>query len=69
MREQKFDDFDPYANSYREEHTKNVMQVSGVDSDYFSEYKVKEIQQFEQNTREMRILDLGCGDGNSANIS
>jgi ubiquinone/menaquinone biosynthesis C-methylase UbiE len=66
MKKQKFDDFDPFATRYREEHTKNVQKVSGVDSDYFSEYKIKEIRGFEEHTRKLKILDLGCGDGNSA---
>ncbi|MGN0740550.1 MAG: class I SAM-dependent methyltransferase [Treponema sp.] len=56
-------DFDTFADDYRNIHTKNVQGMSGADSDYFSEYKICEIAQHLQGKK---ILDFGCGDGNSA---
>lgn len=56
-------DFDEFAEDYREIHTKNVQSLSGADSDYFSEYKIVEVATLLENAR---ILDFGCGDGNSA---
>lgn len=55
-------DFNNFAEEYRQIHTQNVQGVSGVDSYYFAEYKVKELQQFEANVP-LQMLDLGCGDG------
>jgi ubiquinone/menaquinone biosynthesis C-methylase UbiE len=66
MGNRKFDDFDGYATRYRDEHTKNIKQISGVDSDFFSEYKIEEIRQREKEVSGLSVLDLGCGDGNSA---
>lgn len=59
-------DFDNYAKDYRTIHTNNVKKLSGKDSDYFSEYKIKEITDFVDETKKVKILDFGCGDGNSA---
>lgn len=64
--EQKHVDFDDYAEDYREIHTRNVQAVSGTDSSYFGEYKIKIISQEENDKRKIRILDLGCGDGLNA---
>lgn len=61
MAERKFDEFDQYAKDYREIHTKNVA-LSGADSYYFAEHKVKELKRFESNI-DLSLLDLGCGDG------
>lgn len=61
MAERSFDDFDPYAKGYRDIHTDNI-KISGADSFYFAEMKVKLLQQFEHNIRQ-DILDVGCGDG------
>ncbi len=55
-------DFDKYASDYRSIHTENVKSISGADSYYFAEYKVKELCRYEMNAR-ISILDLGCGDG------
>lgn len=60
-----FDDFDGFAKDYRDIHNENI-KLSGADSDYFSEYKVKEIHRKEAGAKVEHILDLGCGDGNSA---
>ncbi len=66
MENRKFDDFDRYAARYREDHTDNVQKVSGADSDFFSEYKIVEIARCEKALAGSTVLDLGCGDGNSA---
>jgi len=42
-------------------HSKNI-RISGADSFYYAEFKVKELLRFEEN-RKSYCLDLGCGDG------
>lgn len=54
--------FDKFAESYRDVHTKSIKKISGTDSFYFAEYKVKEIKRFESG-HFGRFLDFGCGDG------
>lgn len=66
MGNRKFDNFDGFASKYRETHTNNIEHLSGADSNYFSEHKVIEVGKCEKNYRNKVILDLGCGDGNSA---
>jgi ubiquinone/menaquinone biosynthesis C-methylase UbiE len=61
----EFDNFDEFAKDYRTTHDKSI-ELSGADSDYFSEYKVLELLKFEKSNDSMRILDFGCGDGNSS---
>jgi ubiquinone/menaquinone biosynthesis C-methylase UbiE len=61
MSERTFDDFDEYATDYRSIHTENV-KLSGADSLYFAEMKVRLLQKFEQDTP-LNLLDIGCGDG------
>lgn len=59
-------EFDKYSKNYRDIHTQNIGKVSGVDSDYFSEYKIKEL--FDRGVVKKDTycwLDLGCGDGNT----
>lgn len=59
-------EFDKYSKNYRDIHTQNIEKVSGVDSDYFSEYKITEL--FDRgvvNKDASCWLDLGCGDGNT----
>ncbi len=63
MDNRTFDDFDGYAKDYRNIHSKNV-RISGADSYYFAEMRVKMLQAFEKN-QPTRVLDLGCGDGAS----
>ncbi len=62
MKERKEQNFDDFAETYREAHTQNIKYISGTDSYYFAEYKVKELRQFEKNENRV-VLDLGCGDG------
>jgi ubiquinone/menaquinone biosynthesis C-methylase UbiE len=62
--ERKFDEFDHFANDYREIHNQNL-KLSGVTSDYFSEHKIQILKKNEQ-IDSIKFLDFGCGDGNSA---
>ncbi|MEQ1798416.1 MAG: class I SAM-dependent methyltransferase [Lacibacter sp.] len=62
MKERKEQNFDVFAETYREAHTQNIKFISGTNSYYFAEYKVKELRQFEEN-KKLSVLDLGCGDG------
>lgn len=61
MPERTFDDFDEFATDYRSIHTDNI-KISGADSFYFAEMKVRLLQEFEKNLP-LRVLDVGCGDG------
>ena len=58
-------EFDQFASDYRQIHTETINKVSGADSDYFSEYKIKEIKD-RVDTAPSAWLDLGCGDGLTA---
>lgn len=60
-----FDNFDEFAEDYRDTHNKAIA-MSGTDSDFFSEYKILELLKFEEAAKPLRILDFGCGDGNSS---
>lgn len=67
--ERKFDNFDAFADDYRAIHTENI-KITGADSDYFSEHRVLEVKRRLQArgydlTLPLRILDIGCGDGNA----
>lgn len=64
MSRKMFDDFDAYAKDYRHIHNESL-KFSGADSDYFSEQKIEEVRKNE-TMQSPKILDLGCGDGNSA---
>ena len=61
MTERTFDDFDEFATDYRNIHNQNI-KLSGADSFYFAEMKVRLLQSFEANTV-LKVLDIGCGDG------
>ncbi len=61
MDNRRFDDFDAYARDYRRIHSENV-RLTGADSHYFAEMRVRMLQPYEQDTT-LRVLDLGCGDG------
>ncbi len=65
MKERKFDEFDQFADNYRNIHN-NTLKLSGAESDYFSLHKI-EIIKFENNSKPIKFLDFGCGDGNSSN--
>ena len=64
-KDREFDNFDEHAVDYRKTHDKSV-EMSGADSDYFSEYKIVELLKFENANQTLKILDFGCGDGNSS---
>jgi ubiquinone/menaquinone biosynthesis C-methylase UbiE len=61
MDNRTFDDFDAYAKNYRSIHSQNI-KLSGADSFYFAEMRVKMLQAYEPNEA-LKVLDLGCGDG------
>jgi len=67
--DRKFDTFDAFADNYREIHTENI-KISGADSDYFSEFRALEVRRrlgkLGLINRPLRVLDLGCGDGNAS---
>jgi ubiquinone/menaquinone biosynthesis C-methylase UbiE len=65
IKERQFDNFDEYAENYNE-ICDSVIGSSGASRDYYSEYKVLEVLKFEDNRKAIKILDFGCGDGNSA---
>ena len=64
MSNKAFDDFDEFAKDYRQIHNESL-KFSGADSDYFSEQKIEEVRKNETDALP-KVLDLGCGDGNSA---
>lgn len=57
-----FDNFDQFARDYRDIHNDNI-RLTGADSHYFSEFKVKWIREFYGSRQPDSILDLGAGDG------
>ncbi len=61
MKERTFDEFDEFAADYRSIHSRNI-QLSGADSFYFAEMKVKLLCKTETNAK-LKVLDIGCGDG------
>lgn len=61
MTERTFDDFDDFADDYRNIHSKNI-KLSGADSLYFAQHKIQELKNFEDNSSQ-QVLDIGCGDG------
>ena len=65
MGEREFDNFDNHASEYRKTHD-DSLKMSGTDSDFFSEYKILELLKFEDKNESLKILDFGCGDGNSS---
>lgn len=60
-----FDNFDQFAESYREIHDVSI-KYTGTNSEYFSEYKILELLKFEKSDAPLKVLDFGCGDGNSS---
>ena len=63
MIDRKFDDFDNFAENYREIHNKNI-KISGSDSDYFTSHKLEIIKNCSKFDN-INFLDFGCGDGNT----
>jgi ubiquinone/menaquinone biosynthesis C-methylase UbiE len=57
-----FDNFDEFAKDYRQIHNENI-KLTGADSSYFSEFKVKWLRKYYQDSEPHTILDLGAGDG------
>jgi len=61
MSERTFDDFNEFAENYRDIHTENL-KICGADSQYFAEMKIRLLLNKETNLQQ-RVLDIGCGDG------
>ncbi len=59
-----YDDFNVYADKYRQLLDQTV-SWSGADGLYFSRYKVEEVARRESSPLEGRLLDFGCGVGQS----
>jgi ubiquinone/menaquinone biosynthesis C-methylase UbiE len=57
-------EFDQYAKDYRQLHNENL-KITGFDSLHFVEVKMQWLAKCEPN-RPLRLLDLGCGDGYTA---
>jgi SAM-dependent methyltransferase len=57
-----FDNFDEFAKDYRQIHNENI-KLTGADSHYFSEFKVKWLRKYYGAAEPAAILDLGAGDG------
>ena len=58
-------DFDNFSQNYTKIHNQNI-KISGESSEYFSEYKVKALDDFYSwynLKKDIKILDLGCGIG------
>ena len=64
-KERQFDNFDENVENY-EELCDSAVKKSGGTREYFSEYKISEISQYEDCTEGLNILDFGCGDGSSS---
>ncbi|HLC93533.1 MAG TPA: class I SAM-dependent methyltransferase [Patescibacteria group bacterium] len=54
--------FDKVADDYRQIHNENI-KITGTDSAYFSEFKVKKTLELLDGKKPSKILDFGCGDG------
>jgi len=59
-------EFDLLADEYHEQHKANVA-ITGEGPEYFAEYKISDLAHFvrSKNLAEAKILDFGCGIGNS----
>ena len=59
-------EFDSYADTYYEEHKKNI-KITGEDPEYFAEYKVADLAHHFSGTQSSirQIADFGSGIGNS----
>lgn len=64
MKHENEQEFDAFANDYRNILNKNIKKLSEFDSNYFTEYKIQIVKNT-LNFSPKRILDFGCGDGKS----
>lgn len=57
-------EFDRFAKDYRAEQDK-YLKLTGEDSDYYARYKVHKLVSWlpQEQSKENKILDFGCGDG------
>ena len=63
----KIVEFDEYANSY-EKDLNSALEIVKINAQYFTEYKIKYIKNIcdKNNIYPKKILDFGCGVGNSS---
>ena len=59
-----FDEFDKFANNYRDIHSKNI-EITGESSEYFSEHKIQLLSK-DLKDSSFKFVDFGCGDGNTS---
>ncbi len=59
-------EFDLLADEYHNQHKSNIA-ITGEEPEYFAEYKVADLAMFvkDESLQSTRILDFGCGIGNS----
>lgn len=59
-------EFDAYAHDYKKIHANNIT-ITGENVEYFAEYKIRDLRDFEKATGTVNgsIIDFGCGIGNS----
>lgn len=60
-------EFDKYSQSYTAVNDRDAIAITGFGLDHFNRYKIRDLQDEIQarNTSPERILDFGCGVGNS----
>jgi ubiquinone/menaquinone biosynthesis C-methylase UbiE len=60
------EEFDKFADEYYTNHLSNI-RLSGESPEYFAEYKIRDLFRLlsPTATQNLRILDFGCGVGNS----
>lgn len=58
-------DFDSFAAEYRSIHSSNL-QITGAESEFYSEYKIRELLKRAKYSAPALILDFGCGDGTTS---
>ena len=59
-------EFDQFADNYDDILTDIVIDISGQESSFFSEYKIEEIKSRSIAAADATWLDFGCGIGNTA---
>ncbi len=57
-------EFNKFAKNYHE-IVDNSVKITGANSNYLKEYKIKEIYKKEKAININKVLDFGCGDGQS----
>lgn len=60
-------EFDTYAESY-DSSLSEALEIVNIDAEYFTEYKIKQLSSYykKNSISPKKILDFGCGVGNSS---